>query len=116
MRKIALGLMAASLFAAPAMAQTPLTFAGVDTNGDGRLSFEELQSVWPDLTQEEFSAADAESAGGLTPDQLNTLQPATVPAPAPAEAVPAPVEPVEPLELPMDPAPDALPPTEAPAQ
>ncbi|HWV22068.1 MAG TPA: hypothetical protein VN036_13655 [Devosia sp.] len=100
MRKLALGLVAASLFAAPVMAQTPLTFADVDANGDGRLSYEELLAVWPDLTQEEFAAADVEGAGGLTPDQLNALQPANVPAPA--EAVPAP------LEAPADVAPDAL--------
>jgi hypothetical protein len=46
--------------------------------------------VWPDLTAEEFAAADAEGVGGLTPEQLNMLQPASVPAPA--EAVPAPLE------------------------
>ena len=110
MRKIALGLIAASLMAAPAMAQTPLTFADVDSDGDGRLSYEELQVVWPDLTPEEFAAADAEGSGSLTADQLNTLQPATVPAPAPAEAVPAPA--------PMDAAPaplDAVPPPADPA-
>lgn len=101
MRKIALGLVAASLFAVPVMAQTPLTFADVDANGDGRLSYEELQVVWPDLTPEEFATADIESAGGLTPEQLNALQPASVPAPA--EAVPAPVEAVPaPLDVPAD--------------
>jgi hypothetical protein len=83
MRKIALGLMAASLFAAPAFAQTPMTFADVDGNGDGRLSYEELATVWPDLTQEEFAGADVEGLG-LTPEQLNSLQPTSVPAPAPA--------------------------------
>jgi hypothetical protein len=82
MRKLALGLVAASFIAAPVLAQTPLTFADVDANGDGRLSY--------DLTAEEFAAADAEGVGGLTPEQLNMLQPASVPAPA--EAVPAPLE------------------------
>ncbi|MBN9333043.1 EF-hand domain-containing protein [Devosia sp.] len=90
MRKLALGLVAASFIAAPVLAQTPLTFADVDANGDGRLSYEELLVVWPDLTAEEFAAADAEGVGGLTPEQLNMLQPASVPAPA--EAVPAPLE------------------------
>ena len=92
MRKIALGLVAATLLAAPALAQTPLTFADVDANADGRLSYEELLLVWPDLTQEEFAAADVEGAGGLTPEQLNALQPASVPVPAPAETMPAPAE------------------------
>jgi hypothetical protein len=44
------------------------------------LSFAELQLVWTDLTQEEFDAADADTSGGLTPDELNTLQPAALPA------------------------------------
>ena len=73
MRKIALGLVAASLFAVPVMAQTPLTFADVDANGDGRLSYEELQVVWPDLTPEEFATADIEGVGGLTPEQQAAL-------------------------------------------
>lgn len=90
MRKIALGLVAATLLAAPALAQTPLTFADVDANADGRLSYEELLLVWPDLTEEEFAAADVEGAGGLTPEQLNALQPASVPVPA--ETMPAPTE------------------------
>ncbi|MCR6635389.1 hypothetical protein [Devosia sp.] len=98
MRKIALGLVAATLFAAPVMAQTPLTFADVDVNADGRLSFEELQVVWPDLTPEEFATADIEGAGGLTPEQLNALQPASVPAPA--EAVPVPLD--APADIPAD--------------
>jgi len=88
MHKLVLGLAATAFLAVPAMAQTPLTFADVDSNGDGRLSYEELQVVWPDLTPEEFSAADIESAGSLTPDQLNTLQPSTVPAAVPDAAVP----------------------------
>ena len=83
MRKLALGLMAAGLLATPVLAQAPLTFVDVDSNGDGRLSYEELQIVWPDLTQEEFVAADVDGAGGLTPDQLDTLQPSSVPTPAP---------------------------------
>lgn len=95
MRKLALGLLAAGLLATPVLAQTALTFADVDTNGDGRLSYEELQVVWPDLTQEEFDNADVENLGSVTPDQLSALQPAAVPpapaaVPAPADAVPAP--------------------------
>lgn len=90
MRKIALGLVAASFIAAPALAQTPLSFADVDADGDGRLSYEELLVVWPDLGADEFARADVEGAGGLTPEQLNMLQPASVPAPA--ETLPAPAD------------------------
>jgi len=105
MRKLALGLIAAGLLATPVLAQTALTFADVDTNGDGRLSYEELVVVWPDLTQEEFTNADVEGVGGVTPEQLGALQAAAVPAAPAPDAVPAPE---------AAPAPDAAPaPTDA---
>ncbi len=82
MKKIALGLVALSLASSAALAQTPLTFADVDTDGNGELSYAELVQVWSDLTEEEFNAADLNMSGGLDPDELNTLQPSTLPAPA----------------------------------
>lgn len=81
MRRLALGLLALT-FAAPAMAQTPLTFAEVDTDGSGELSFEELIAVWPDLVQDEFDRADVNMNGSLSADELNALQPSTLPTPA----------------------------------
>lgn len=82
MQKLALSLAVIGFTATAALAQTPTSFADVDTDGNGELSFAELQVIWTDLTQEEFNAADADGTGGLTPDELNTLQPATLPAPA----------------------------------
>ena len=81
MRKFALAFAAIGAFALPAVAQTPLTFADVDTDANGELGFVELQVVWPDLTQEEFDAADLDQSGGLNADELNGLQPSTLPAP-----------------------------------
>ncbi|MGB3337008.1 MAG: hypothetical protein WBA73_07515 [Devosia sp.] len=80
MHKLALSLAVLGLSATAVFAQTPTNFADVDTDATGELSFAELQLVWTDLTQEEFDAADADTSGGLTPDELNTLQPATLPA------------------------------------
>lgn len=123
MRKIALGVVALSLLASTAaMAQTQMTFADVDTDGDGRLSYSELQAVWPNLTQEEFASADVEGAG-LTPEQLTVLQPTTAPAPAPTDggalaplpsdgAVPAPTDGGAMAPAPMDPAPSEAAPAE----
>ncbi|MFC3703979.1 hypothetical protein ACFOOL_04340 [Devosia honganensis] len=85
MNKFVLGFAALALAATPALAQTPLTFADVDIDGSGELSFVELQAVWPDLSQEEFDAADLDLSGGLNPDELNALQPSTLPAPAPTD-------------------------------
>ncbi|ODT80053.1 MAG: hypothetical protein ABS76_17855 [Pelagibacterium sp. SCN 64-44] len=82
MRRIAMGLVALTFATATAFAQTPLTFAEVDLDGNGELSFEELQAVWPDLTEDDFNRADVNMSGGLSPDELNALQPSTLPAPA----------------------------------
>lgn len=80
MHKLALSLAVLGLSATAAFAQTPTNFADVDTDATGELSFAELQAVWTDLTQSEFDTADADASGGLTPDELNTLQPAALPA------------------------------------
>jgi hypothetical protein len=80
MQKLALSLAVLGLTATAAFAQTPTSFADVDTDANGELSFAELQVVWPDLTQEEFDTADADTSGGLSADELNSLQPATLPA------------------------------------
>lgn len=92
MRKIVLGLSAALLVGASAMAQEPLTYAQVDTDGNGELSYEELKLVWPDLADTEFADADRDGSGGLSVEELNALQSSALPAPedtAP-ETAPAP--------------------------
>ena len=80
MRKLALSLAIVGLSAGVAFAQSPTSFADVDTDANGELSFAELQLVWTDLQQAEFGAADADASGGLSADELNTLQPAALPA------------------------------------
>lgn len=102
MRKFALGLVALSMAAAPALAQTPMTFADVDTDASGELSFVELQAVWPDLTEDEFNAVDLDMSGSLNAEELNALQPSTMPAPA-ADAMsePTPMDEAAP-DLPTD--------------
>ena len=73
-------LIALGLSTSLALAQTPTNFADVDSDASGELSYAELQLVWSDLTQEEFTAADADGSDGLSADELNTLQPAALPA------------------------------------
>lgn len=80
MQKIALSLAVLGLSATAAFAQTPTSFADVDADANGELSFVELQVAWPDLTQAEFDTADIDKTGGLTPDELNSLQPSALPA------------------------------------
>ncbi|QYO76723.1 hypothetical protein [Devosia salina] len=88
MNKLTLSLIALTLAATPALAQTPLTFADVDADASGELSFEELQAVWPDITHDEFMAADLDMNGGLNADELAGLQPSALPAP---DATPTPM-------------------------
>lgn len=67
MHKIVLSLAVLGFSATAAFAQTPTSFADVDTDANGELSFAELQLAWPDLTQAEFDAADSDTSGGLAP-------------------------------------------------
>lgn len=105
MRKIALTAAVLGLTATAAFAQTPTTFADVDADGNGELSFAELQVVWPDVTDVEFGGADGDASGGLSTDELNSLQPAAVPAPAAAPAADAPA--AAPTESLSDPGPQS---------
>lgn len=94
MRKLALSLAVIAATAGAAHAQTPTTFADVDTDANGELSFAELKIVWPDLTQEEFDGADQDKSGGLIAAELNTLQPSAIPAAPAAPDAAAPAAPV----------------------
>lgn len=86
MKSFATAITAALLLAAtPALAQAPLNFADVDTDGSGELSFAELQAVWPDLTQDEFTAADLDANGSLSVDELAGLQPGALSEPLPLD-------------------------------
>jgi Ca2+-binding EF-hand superfamily protein len=44
----------------------------VDANGDGAVSFEELQARRPNITQEQFTALDADGSGGLSRAELRS--------------------------------------------
>lgn len=85
-------------FAGSAMAQA-VDFNALDTDMDGQISFEELQVVLPEITQEDFDLLDQDGSGALSEQEFNVLfQPPAEPAPAPAEPAPA-----DPLDAPADP-------------
>lgn len=60
-----------SLFAGSALAQT--TFADIDTDGSGELSYQETVVAIPDLSEADFAAADADQSGGLSIDEVSAL-------------------------------------------
>ncbi|GLQ54374.1 hypothetical protein GCM10010862_16330 [Devosia nitrariae] len=97
-----LSLAAVGLAAGAVYAQEQTSFASLDTDANGELSFEEITVAWPQLTQEEFSAADLDVSGGLSGDEVATMQGAAA-TPAPEEAPTDPAAP--PTTAPEDVAP-----------
>lgn len=75
-RKFALALAPAMLLAAPALAQDAILTGEVeidyvDTNADGMVSLMELQAAWPQLTEADFVAWDANADGSLDTEELS---------------------------------------------
>ena len=99
MHKIALSFAILGLSASAAFAQMDMSFADVDTDASGEVSLAELQVHWPDVTPEEFAAADSDTSSGLSADEFDALQAGMTPdaatmapaAPAPAMAPAAPM-------------------------
>lgn len=58
---------AAVLVAAPALAQDMST---LDADGDGMVSMEEMTAVYPDMTEDSFTQADANADGMLDEAEL----------------------------------------------
>ncbi len=52
--------------------------AEIDTDGDGVYSLAEMQAAFPDLTEETFTAIDANGDGMVDPDELKAAQEAGV--------------------------------------
>lgn len=91
LKKLALGVAMLGLTAGVTLAQTPTNFADVDTDGNGELSLQELQVIWPDFTEAEFNSADTDGSGGISVDELNAFQAGSA-ANGGAGAVPPPAD------------------------
>ncbi len=65
-----------------AIAQTALPDIP-DTDGSGAWSLTELQATWPELTEAEFAALDANADGSVDPAELTAaLEAGTIKVPA----------------------------------
>ena len=57
------------VFTTPAWAATT-----IDANGDGYVTLDEVQSVYPEITAESFSAMDANADGALDEAEMAAAQ------------------------------------------
>ena len=67
----------ASVLAAGALATTAFaqgTLADMDANGDGLLTVEEVQAVYPELSAEQFSSIDVNADGAIDDAELSAAQ------------------------------------------
>ena len=74
MRKhIVIGLTAFGLMASSALAQTtPPSFATADSDTSASVSLAEAMAIWPEITQDAFSAADTNMDGALDQTEYDT--------------------------------------------
>jgi len=73
MNKFALTLAALVTAISPALAMSD-SAVEVATNGDGVLSLEEVQAVWPSVTTEDFETMDANADGSLDDTEIKTAE------------------------------------------
>ena len=73
MKKIVLTSLFALGLSSAALAQAATDFASVDTDVGGGVSLAEAQVAWPDLTEEAFTAADADGNGELSAEEYDAL-------------------------------------------
>lgn len=67
----------AAVIGASALATTAFaagTLADADTNGDGMLTIEEVQAVYPEVTPDQFSQIDANGDGAVDDAEMSAAQ------------------------------------------
>ncbi len=67
----------ASILAAGALATTAFaagSLADMDANGDGLLTVDEVQAVYPEMTAEQFSEIDVNADGAIDDAEMSAAQ------------------------------------------
>ncbi len=59
-------------------AAVALTAAEMDTNGDGLLTIDEVQAIYPDLNADSFTAMDLNADGALDAEEVAAAQEAGI--------------------------------------
>ena len=73
MKKSLPSIAALSLLITPVLAMGG-NAAETDANGDGLITIEEVQAVYPDVTAEQFSEMDVNADGALDADEMQAAQ------------------------------------------
>jgi len=73
MKKIVLSSLIVLGMSGAAFAQAATDFASVDADVSGGVSLTEAQVAWPDLTEDAFTAADADANGELSAEEYAAL-------------------------------------------
>lgn len=73
MKKIVLSSLIALGLSTAAFAQAATDFASVDADASGGVSLTEAQVAWPDLTEDDFNAADTDANGDLSEEEYTAL-------------------------------------------
>lgn len=80
MKKLLVSVLVLGLGTSVALAQAATDFATVDADASGDVSLTEAQTVWADLTQEAYTAADTDANGSLNQAEFEALLAANPPA------------------------------------
>lgn len=100
----ALALSTGIAVAQDAMAPANVSFVDADADKTGDVTLAEAQVVWPDLTQEAFTAADANKDGSLDQQEYDALAAGTTPPPSAAPTTePDPAKDDKPADAPATP-------------
>lgn len=63
-----------SMLIAAGLSTTALAATEADANGDGMLTLDEVQAIYPEITAETFSAMDANADGALDDTEVAAAQ------------------------------------------
>ncbi len=72
--KALLSTFAIALFSTAAIAASHVDFKKVDTDGDGKISMEEMKAAMPETDDEKFKMVDTDGDGSVSEEELAAMK------------------------------------------